>query len=177
MTTQTVKRLMLCTVACAVAGCAEKREPPPPLDLDRTVRQVTGDGQPVATGLNTGAGKAGERTRPGAGDTPLSVTADGGKALPANLWQDVPVHAGARVIESVDRGDDGFTVILASDDDLDTVRADAKRDLKARDWTILRAADMENRTMITGNKGERRLLMMIMGGDETRITLMGKPIE
>ena len=141
-----------------ILGCAEKREPPPPLDL----------GQPAA-------GRATPVTP--MPETPATAATHGGTPLPANLWPDVPIHKGAQVVQAVDKLDKGFTMIMTTDDALETVQTRAQDELASNGWTLDRTVVLDERAMITCSKDGQRLHMVITGGDETRITLVGTPTD
>ena len=152
-----------------ILGCAEKREPPPPLDLGQP---AAGRATPVTPMPETPATAA---TAEEAGG-PAAAT-HGGTPLPANLWPDVPIHKGAQVVQAVDKLDKGFTMIMTTDDALETVQTRAQDELASNGWTLDRTVVLDERAMITCSKDGQRLHMVITGGDETRITLVGTPTD
>ena len=92
--------------------------------------------------------------------------------LPASLPEDVPIYKGAGVMQSLDRGEQGFSLMLQTQDDVGKVIAFYKAALKSNGWASETPVDMPGRAVLPSAKGNRALHVIIVGGkDATHITI------
>lgn len=106
------------------------------------------------------------------GEDGTEITASTGGELPEGFPEDVPVYEG-EIVNTI-KADKGYSVIVATTDDVQTITDWYKAELEKEGWEIKTEMTVEGGGVFTAEKGTSQLQVTIgadTSGDKTSVSL------